>query len=91
MNLVSRSSPPSQQQNHRYSQPHITVSPSTSTNTYKRASLQPSTINTSIHTVSQLSGTTGESIRTKKRTPGRIKKVLGDFYLLAGRLPDAVN
>ncbi|KAG1461641.1 hypothetical protein G6F56_005681 [Rhizopus delemar] len=27
----------------------------------------------------------------KKKTPGRIKKLLGDFYLLAGRLPDAIR
>jgi hypothetical protein len=33
----------------------------------------------------------GENMKSKKRTPGRIKKLLGDFYLLAGRLPDAVN
>jgi hypothetical protein len=56
----------------------------------KRASLQPS-IHTSMNTMSNLSGATGETIRTKKRTPGRIRKLLGDFYLLAGRLPDAVN
>ncbi|KAI9025957.1 TRAPP II complex [Phycomyces nitens] len=29
--------------------------------------------------------------KTKRRTPGRIKKLLADFYLLAGRLPDAVS
>ncbi|KAI7862240.1 TRAPP II complex [Spinellus fusiger] len=29
--------------------------------------------------------------KTKRRTPGRIKKLLADFYLLAGRLPDAIN
>ncbi|KAF7727378.1 hypothetical protein EC973_007621 [Apophysomyces ossiformis] len=29
--------------------------------------------------------------KTKRRTPGRIKKLLADFYLLAGRLPDAVT
>ncbi|KAI8991231.1 TRAPP II complex [Mycotypha africana] len=28
--------------------------------------------------------------QTRQRTPGRIKKLLGDFYLLAGRLPDAL-
>ncbi|KAI9475700.1 MAG: TRAPP II complex [Benjaminiella poitrasii] len=29
--------------------------------------------------------------RTIQRTPGRIKKLLADFYLLAGRLPDAIS
>ncbi|KAI8647021.1 TRAPP II complex [Parasitella parasitica] len=33
----------------------------------------------------------GDTGRTLQRTPGRIKKLLGDFYLLAGRLPDAVK
>ncbi|KAG0741799.1 hypothetical protein G6F62_004240 [Rhizopus arrhizus] len=27
----------------------------------------------------------------RKRTPARIKKLMGDFYLLAGRLPDAID
>ncbi|CAO3613143.1 unnamed protein product [Cunninghamella blakesleeana] len=29
--------------------------------------------------------------KTKRRTPGRIKKLFADFYLLAGRLPDAIT
>ncbi|CAO3642865.1 unnamed protein product [Cunninghamella echinulata] len=29
--------------------------------------------------------------KTKRRTPGRVKKLFADFYLLAGRLPDAIN
>lgn len=33
----------------------------------------------------------GDSGRTVQRTPGRIKKLLADFYLLAGRLPDAIQ
>lgn len=33
----------------------------------------------------------GELSKTKRRTPGRIQKLLADFYLLAGRLPDAVS
>lgn len=33
----------------------------------------------------------GDAGRTLQRTPGRIKKLLADFYLLAGRLPDAVK
>ncbi|KAI8355172.1 TRAPP II complex [Blakeslea trispora] len=32
-----------------------------------------------------------EENRTKKRTAGRIQKLLADFYLLAGRLPDAIH
>ncbi|KAG2221446.1 hypothetical protein INT45_005251 [Circinella minor] len=36
-------------------------------------------------------GNGGESGKTKRRTPGRVKKLLADLYLLAGRLPDAVN
>ncbi|CEI86846.1 hypothetical protein RMCBS344292_01273 [Rhizopus microsporus] len=32
-----------------------------------------------------------ESGKTVQRTPGRIKKLLADFYLLAGRLPDAIQ
>ncbi|CAO3633171.1 unnamed protein product [Mucor hiemalis] len=90
MNIPSRNNEPVPQ-NNRYSQPPISVTPSNSTNMLKRSSLQP-TINTSNNnTFHNLSGTTGETIRTKKRTPGRIRKILGDFYLLAGRLPDAVN
>lgn len=27
----------------------------------------------------------------RKRTPGRIRKLLADFYLLAGQLPDAIH
>ncbi|KAI8972379.1 TRAPP II complex [Pilobolus umbonatus] len=34
---------------------------------------------------------TGDAGRTMQRTPGRIKKLLADFYLLAGRLPDAIE
>ncbi|CAO3600653.1 unnamed protein product [Absidia cylindrospora] len=34
---------------------------------------------------------TVDSTKTKRRTPGRIKKLFADFYLLAGRLPDAVS
>lgn len=33
----------------------------------------------------------GDAGRTIQRTPGRIKKLLADFYLLAGRLPDAIQ
>ncbi|KAI9279379.1 TRAPP II complex [Sporodiniella umbellata] len=33
----------------------------------------------------------GEGNKTIQRTPGRIKKLLADFYLLAGRLPDAIQ
>ncbi|ORX53995.1 Trs120-domain-containing protein [Hesseltinella vesiculosa] len=32
-----------------------------------------------------------DTSKTKRRTPGRIKKLFADFYLLAGRLPDAVS
>lgn len=35
--------------------------------------------------------TGGDAGRTMQRTPGRIKKLLADFYLLAGRLPDAIQ
>lgn len=82
---------PQQQQHYRYSQPpSIPTSPSNSTSSIatKRASLQPSN-NQSLNSMSGV--TSGESMRTKKRTPGRIRKLLGDFYLLAGRLPDALN
>ncbi|KAI8098748.1 TRAPP II complex [Halteromyces radiatus] len=34
---------------------------------------------------------TSDLTKTKRRTPGRIKKLFADFYLLAGRLPDAVS
>lgn len=94
---------PSRRDQQRFSQPPLSISPSNSNNLInKRSSLQPhqqlqsqspplqhhhrfstNTLNSS--------GSTGESIRTRKRTPGRIRKLLGDFYLLAGRLPDAVN
>ncbi|GAA5816543.1 hypothetical protein MFLAVUS_010073 [Mucor flavus] len=77
IHLPPRSKPPPLQQ--RFSTPPLSISPTNSTNSLKRSSLQPSTL------------TAGETVRTKKRTPGRIKKLLGDFYLLAGRLPDAVN
>ncbi|KAG2204837.1 hypothetical protein INT47_004112 [Mucor saturninus] len=79
---------PSPHQN-RFSQPPISVSPSNSASLSKRASLQPSIQTASPYHHSNLS--TGDTIRAKKRTPGRIRKLLGDFYLLSGRLPDAVN
>ncbi|KAI9313933.1 TRAPP II complex [Dichotomocladium elegans] len=36
-------------------------------------------------------GLQGEGGKTKRRTPGRVKKLLADLFLLSGRLPDAVN
>ncbi|KAI7885172.1 Trs120-domain-containing protein [Lichtheimia hyalospora FSU 10163] len=36
-------------------------------------------------------GNQGDNGKTKRRTPARVKKLLADLYLLAGRLPDAVN
>ncbi|CAO0789225.1 unnamed protein product [Mucor circinelloides] len=90
---------PSRREQHRFSQPPLTISPSSSSNSIsKRASLQTQSSPTQQHQHHRFSsntlnsaGSTGESIRTRKRTPGRIRKLLGDFYLLAGRLPDAVN
>ncbi|KAK4519974.1 uncharacterized protein ATC70_010218 [Mucor velutinosus] len=92
---------PSRRDQHRLSQPPLTISPSNSSQlNSKRASLQTQSSPTQQHhhhhhrfstNLSNPAGSTGESIRTRKRTPGRIKKLLGDFYLLAGRLPDAVN
>jgi hypothetical protein len=87
----------------RFSQPPLSISPSISSSLInKRSSLQPHQQLQSQSSPSQhhhrlstnalnSSGSIGESIRTRKRTPGRIRKLLGDFYLLAGRLPDAVN
>ncbi|KAI8375365.1 TRAPP II complex [Choanephora cucurbitarum] len=64
----------------RLSQPPLITPSRTSYMSSKRASLpMPST------RVSE------EENRSKKRTPGRIQKLLGDFYLLAGRLPDAIH
>ncbi|KAI8063251.1 TRAPP II complex [Gongronella butleri] len=41
--------------------------------------------------LSRTNSVPAEGSKTKRRTPGRIKKLFADFYLLAGRLPDAVN
>ncbi|KAI9478517.1 MAG: TRAPP II complex [Benjaminiella poitrasii] len=65
-------------------------------NESKRFSLQPQRLHhhrrqLSSSSTSTISTTAGESMRTVKRTPGRIRKLLGDLYLLAGRLPDAIN
>lgn len=96
---------PARREQQRFSQPLPSLSPSSSSALInKRSSLHT---RSQLHSQSppshyhhhdrfstntpNLSGSTGESIRTRKRTPGRIKKLLGDFYLLAGRLPDAVN
>lgn len=73
----------------RFSQPPMPVSPSNSSSILKRASLQTSIQTSANPYPSHLS--TGDTMRVKKRTPGRIRKLLGDFYLLSGRLPDAVN
>ncbi|GAN03919.1 hypercellular protein [Mucor ambiguus] len=90
---------PSRRDQHRLSQPPLSISPSHSSQLInKRASLQTQSSPTQQQhhhhrfstAISNSAGSTGESIRTRKRTPGRIKKLLGDFYLLAGRLPDAV-
>ncbi|CEP15600.1 hypothetical protein [Parasitella parasitica] len=92
---------PSRRDQQRFSQPPLAISPSSSSNaTNKRSSLQPhhqqpsqpSSTKHHRYSTSTLSslGSTGESARTRKRTPGRTRKLLGDFYLLAGRLPDAV-
>ncbi|KAI7903009.1 TRAPP II complex [Cokeromyces recurvatus] len=59
--------------------------------TSKIFSLQPQRLHRHQSSSSSATSTTGESMRTIKRTPGRIRKLLGDFYLLAGRLPDAIN
>lgn len=93
---------PARREQHRFSQPPLTISPSNSSQLIsKRASLQTQSSPTQQQqqqqhhrfsaTALNSAGSTGESIRTRKRTPGRIRKLLGDFYLLAGRLPDAVN
>lgn len=98
---------PARRDQHRLSQPPLTISPSHSSQLiHKRASLQTPASPTqqqqqqqrhhhhhrfSTTTALNSAGSTGESARTRKRTPGRIRKLLGDFYLLAGRLPDAVN
>ncbi|KAI8641004.1 TRAPP II complex [Parasitella parasitica] len=86
----------------RFSQPPLATSPSSSSNVANKRSslqphhqLQPQSVSTKHHRYStstlNSTGSTGESARTRKRTPGRIRKLLGDFYLLAGRLPDAVS
>ncbi|CAO3599495.1 unnamed protein product [Absidia cylindrospora] len=40
---------------------------------------------------SSSSPSAGHASRLQKRTPGRIKKLYADFYLLSGRLPDALS
>jgi hypothetical protein len=93
----SSSSPMKQQQ--RVSQPPA-PSPSISSSFLKRASTTavrnnqkqppPSPTPSRSSTFSSLT-VGGDAGRTKQRTPGRIKKLLADFYLLAGRLPDAIE
>ncbi|RCH96060.1 hypothetical protein CU098_003187, partial [Rhizopus stolonifer] len=74
---------PVQQREHpRFSQLSLTLS-AQNTSISKRSSFPLQS--------PRVSETIGETSRTKKRTSGRIRKLLGDFYLLAGRLPDAVN
>ncbi|KAI8373047.1 TRAPP II complex [Radiomyces spectabilis] len=53
----------------------------------------PSTTGASMSRSSSAQGiaASGDAGKTRRRTPGRIKKLLADFYLLAGRLPDAVE
>ncbi|KAI7900256.1 TRAPP II complex [Cokeromyces recurvatus] len=51
---------------------------------------KPSLTRSSTFTGTSLSAASDTS-RTIQRTPGRIKKLLADFYLLAGRLPDAIK
>ncbi|KAI9255681.1 TRAPP II complex [Phascolomyces articulosus] len=93
----SASTPGTPFNNHRQSQPPKPTQ-SSSSSLLKRASTpvgnskpppltpQPTmTRSTSTH------GNGGENGKTKRRTPGRVKKLLADLYLLAGRLPDAVN
>ncbi|KAG1052966.1 hypothetical protein G6F43_004920 [Rhizopus delemar] len=91
-----------QQANNRASQPVPT--PSVSSSFLKRASSaagssRPTTIASPPSPRPSLSRSTtfsnlvhgGEGNKTIQRTPGRIKKLLADFYLLAGRLPDAIQ
>ncbi|CAG8540594.1 1844_t:CDS:10 [Paraglomus occultum] len=40
---------------------------------------------------SSIMPTSMSDLKLKRRTPGRVQKLLADLYLLAGRLPDAVS
>ncbi|KAI8980967.1 transport protein Trs120 or TRAPPC9 TRAPP II complex subunit-domain-containing protein [Pilobolus umbonatus] len=85
--VSSRSHVPSRSQ-HRYSQP-----PPSSSRSFELSRSTSLHTSDSPHTSSivQNNSSTGDIIRTKKRSLGRIKKMLADYYLLAGRLPDALT
>jgi hypothetical protein len=94
-------------QNNRNSQPGPMPASSISSSFLKRASTtasnnnrksmasanSPPTPKPSLSRSTTFTGslTGGDAGRTIQRTPGRIKKLLADFYLLAGRLPDAIK
>ncbi|KAG0167730.1 hypothetical protein DFQ30_005723 [Apophysomyces sp. BC1015] len=87
----------------RASQPPPIPTQSTSSSFLKRASTTatsrspnfspatPPPVPTMTRSTSAQGVSTPDLGKTKRRTPGRIKKLLADFYLLAGRLPDAVS
>ncbi|CAO3597656.1 unnamed protein product [Absidia cylindrospora] len=63
---------------------------SSSSSTFNKMNPMPPIPSSSMSRTNSAQGTSDLS-KTKRRTPGRIKKLFADFYLLAGRLPDAVT
>jgi hypothetical protein len=74
----------------------LTPNTPVSTNLSANASSQTSTTGGYFRTTSPnpsvMSGVmTSNEARTRKRTPGRAQKLVGDLLVLSGRLPEAVN
>ncbi|KAI8343814.1 TRAPP II complex [Blakeslea trispora] len=68
----------------------------TATNNSRKSTINPSppTPKPSLSRSTTFTGSLNignDTNRTIQRTPGRIKKLFADFYLLAGRLPDAIK
>jgi len=57
---------------------------------YHTRSFSSSTLAT-LSNPSSMMPTSMSDLKLKRRTPGRVQKLLADLYLLAGRLPDAVS
>ncbi|CAO3627480.1 unnamed protein product [Cunninghamella blakesleeana] len=63
----------------------ISPSPSSSSSSFNNASIS------SNNNSNNKNDTQNISSINKKLVPGRIKKIYGDFYLLAGKIPDAIT
>ncbi|ORZ07834.1 TRAPP II complex [Absidia repens] len=74
--------------NQRHSVPQQPYPSTTATESPSRHSVSAANLPSSSGSTSP---STGHASRLQKRIPGRIKKLYADFYLLSGRLPDALS